>query len=127
MSEAIAKQSGRTRDDKGRWLPGVPQHGGGRPKGVKHKLGQSFLNDLALHWQTEGADILKRVTKDDPATVLRVIASLIPKELALRLEGGNDGEGIVINLMGVSHPLIEKDITPAIDSESPDLGTNDTE
>ena len=108
------------RDDKGRFVSGN-HNPVGRPKGMKHKLSASFLNDLALHWQAEGADILKRVTKDDPATVLRVIASLVPKEMMLKLEGAGDGTGVVINLLGISHPLVdEKDITPDKDPESPD-------
>ncbi len=128
MSEVGVKQEERTRDGKGRWLPGKTANPAGRPKGIKHKLSASFINDLALHWQAEGGDILRRVTEEDPAAVLRVIASLVPREMMLKLEGGNDGQGIVINLLGVSHPLIEeRDITPAIDSESPDIGTNDTE
>jgi hypothetical protein len=116
MSES--QKQGPIRDGKGRFVRGA-HNPVGRPKGMKHKLSASFLNDLALHWQSQGADILERVSKDDPATVLKVIASLVPKEMMLRLEGDGDGAGIVINLLGVSHPLQEKDITPDKDPESP--------
>ena len=112
------------RDSQGRFVAGS-HNPVGRPKGVKHKLSASFINDLALHWQAEGGDILKRVTEEDPAALLRVVASLVPREMLLKLEGGGDGEGIVINLLGVSHPLIEeKDITPALDNKSDDKCDN---
>ena len=118
MNKSV-KQEERTRDDKGRWLPGKTANPAGRPKGIKHKLSASFINDLAAHWQAEGGDILRRVTEEDPAAVLRVIASLVPREMMLKLEGATDGRGIIINLLGVSHPLIgEKDITPALDNKS---------
>jgi hypothetical protein len=69
--------------------------------------------------------ILERVTAEDPATVLRVVASLVPKELAPKLEAGADSEkGIVINLMGVAPAVVPEpiDITPDTlrDIESPD-------
>ena len=116
MSE-IQKKQAKTRDEKGRWLPGVPANPSGRPKGVKHKLSQSFLTDLAIHWQNEGGDILKRVTEDDPATVLRVIASLVPRELALKLEAGDMAlGGVTINLVPLENEI--KDIeSPVIDEE----------
>ena len=94
----------------------------GRPIGYKHRLSQSILQDLAEHWQAKGGDILKRVTDEDPAAVLRVIASLIPKEIIGYLEVGQDETGIVINFTGGSHPLLEldeRDITPTEETKSP--------
>ena len=114
-------QSGVKRDERGRFLPGMTSMSPGRPKGQRHKLSSNFLEDLALFWQQEGGDILRRVAADDPSTVLRVVASLVPKELALRLEAGADGSaGIVINLLGVAPAvaLSELDITPDLMEES---------
>ena len=110
-----AKQREVKRDAAGRFLPGASPLGG-RPPGTRHKLSSAFLQDLAVHWQEQGGEILQRVTAEDPATVLRVIASLVPRELALKLEvGADEGAGIVINLMGVAPAVaeqIERDITP---------------
>lgn len=84
---AIHKQMDSGRDAKGRFVAGTTGTvKRGRPMGIKHNLSRAFLTDLALHWQEEGGDILKRVTKDDPAAVLRVVASLVPKEMITRLE-----------------------------------------
>ncbi len=119
------KQLEVTRSADGRVLPGsASPNPKGRPPGTRHKLSSAFLQDLAVHWQKEGGDILKRVTAEDPAAVLRVIASLVPRELALKLEAGGDGDqGIIINLMGVAPGVTDtpKEITPDTlrDIESP--------
>ena len=86
METAIGKQSGQNRDAAGRFLSGGKELGVGRPKGVKHHLGRAFLEDLAQLWQEQGGDILKRVAKDDPVSLLRVVANLVPKELLLKVE-----------------------------------------
>ena len=78
------------RDARGRLLPGHTANPAGRPKGARHRLSKNFLLDVAQHWQEEGGDILKRVTREDPGTVLRVVASLVPRELITKMEIGDE-------------------------------------
>jgi hypothetical protein len=67
------------KDEKGRFLTG--NIGGGRPKGSRNKLGEAFTQALFEHFQAEGAGVIKRVAEEHPDTYVRVIASLLPKEL----------------------------------------------
>jgi hypothetical protein len=72
------------RDERsGRFVTG--NTGGGRPKGARNKLGEQFVQDLALAWQEHGIEALDRVAKDDPAAFLRVVAGLMPKDVNLNL------------------------------------------
>jgi hypothetical protein len=55
----------------------------GRPKGSRHKLTEAFLKDLNQVWVDKGPDALRVVAMEDPATLIRVIASIMPKEAEL--------------------------------------------
>jgi hypothetical protein len=69
------------RDTKtGRFLPGNSGNGGRKP-GSRNRLGEQFLEDLRDLWETQGPDVLARVARDDPSTLLKVIASLMPRDL----------------------------------------------
>jgi hypothetical protein len=59
----------------------------GRPKGSRHKLAEAFLRDLCAAWESSGIEAIERVASDDPACFLRVIASLIPKQMAAKDDG----------------------------------------
>ena len=45
------------------------------------KLGEDFLADLCEDFARHGAAAIERVRQEDPATYLRVVASLVPKEV----------------------------------------------
>ena len=62
--------------------PGNPG-GPGRPLGSKNRLSEYFLHELADHFERYGREAIERVFEDRPAEYLRIIASLIPKELIL--------------------------------------------
>jgi hypothetical protein len=59
--------------------PGGP----GRPVGSRNKLSEYFLHELAYHFEEHGREAIERIFEDSPGEYLRVIASLIPKELIL--------------------------------------------
>ena len=58
----------------------------GRPKGTRHKFGQKFLDDFMAEWEEGGAEALKRVRVYDPATFMKVAASILPKEININEE-----------------------------------------
>ena len=62
--------------------PGNPG-GPGRPLGSKNRLSEYFLFELADHFEEHGREAIERVFEDRPGEYLRIIASLIPKELIL--------------------------------------------
>jgi hypothetical protein len=67
------------KDAKGRFLSG--NIGGGRPKGSRNRLGEAFISDLERDWLQHGADAVAKVREADTSTYLRVVASILPKEL----------------------------------------------
>ena len=64
--------------------PGNPG-GPGRPLGSKNRLSEYFLHELADHFEEHGREAIERVCEDRPGEYLRIIASLIPKELLLEV------------------------------------------
>ena len=57
----------------------------GRPKGSKSKLTESFLEALTKNFAKHGQQAIARVCQDEPAQYLKIIASLMPKELLLEI------------------------------------------
>jgi hypothetical protein len=57
--------------------------GAGRAKGVKNRLSHKFLEDLAAQWEVSGPAALKIMAVEDPSNFVRVVASLLPKELEI--------------------------------------------
>jgi hypothetical protein len=72
------------RDAKtGRFLTG--NNGGGRKPGSRAKLGEQFVSDLRDCWQKHGAQALERCALEEPAQFVRVMASLLPKDINLNV------------------------------------------
>ena len=72
------------RDDKGRFLTG--NNGGGRPAGSRNKLTDTFLAAIADDFAANGLDAIARVRESEPATYLKLVSSLIPRQLVLQRE-----------------------------------------
>ncbi len=83
---------------KGGFKKGQVPNPNGRPKGARSRLGEAFLTALEEHWKDNGVDALKAALKKDPAGYVRVIASLLPKDVNIKhtiieeLEGLSDDE-----------------------------------
>ena len=71
------------RDGKGRFLAG--NNGGGRPKGSRNKLATEFFDALYEDWKEHGVDAVAATRENEPATYVRVVASLMPKETEVTL------------------------------------------
>lgn len=56
----------------------------GRPKGSRNKLGEDFISALAEDFEKHGAETIKKVREEKPAEYVKVVASLMPKELNVR-------------------------------------------
>ncbi len=63
------------------WKKGQSGNPNGRSSGVREKLTRKFFADFHNAWERGGPKAIERVCKDDPATFLRVAASLMPKEM----------------------------------------------
>jgi hypothetical protein len=83
-----------TRDDQGRFLTG--NSGGGRRKGSRNKLTERFLDTIADDFAEHGADAIAKVRVDDPAAYLKIVGSLIPRELIMQREEASPVNAAVI-------------------------------
>ncbi len=70
-------------DAKGRFLPGN-NASQGRPKGSRNKLGEQFIQDLYADWIENGAAAVAKVRDERPHDYLKVVASILPKELHVK-------------------------------------------
>lgn len=61
--------------------PGNP----GRPKGSRNKLGEAFLDDMYADWQENGIAVIQAVRTDKPDVYLKVVASILPKDVNLNV------------------------------------------
>lgn len=61
--------------------PGVSGNPAGRPKGARSRLGEAFLDAVLDDFAEHGMDAIRRVCEDDPGAYLRIIASLLPREV----------------------------------------------
>lgn len=77
---ACANPSPETRFGAARANPGNP---GGKPAGARNRICKAFLNALAKDFDAHGVDAIVRTREEEPATYMRVLAGLLPKELEL--------------------------------------------
>jgi hypothetical protein len=59
--------------------PGNP----GRPKGSRNKLGEDFIQALAVDFDRHGTETIERLRVQSPAAYLKVVASLLPNDVDL--------------------------------------------
>jgi hypothetical protein len=60
-----------------------PGNSGGRRAGARNKLTTTFLQALAADFEEGGAAAIKIARIEDPVRYVAIIASLMPKELAI--------------------------------------------
>lgn len=62
-----------------------PRRGAGRPKGSRNQLGDDFLKALQADFAEHGVAAIQSVRKDKPDQYIKTIASILPKELNVRI------------------------------------------
>lgn len=63
--------------------PGQSGNPAGRPKGARQKLGEDFLHALRDDFEQNGPAVIQAVRTEKPDQYLKVIASILPKEIEL--------------------------------------------
>jgi hypothetical protein len=75
--------------------PGRTGNPAGRPQGSKNKLGEDFIAALAADFEAHGIGVVATVRLEKPDQYLKVIASILPKEVEIKrttLDGLTDAE-----------------------------------
>lgn len=89
--------------------PGQSGNPAGRPKGARSKLGEDFLKALVDDFNGEnegvinGIGAIRKMRVDSPDQYVKVVASLLPKELTGE-NGGPIVTKIVREIVRPSHP-----------------------
>lgn len=79
-----------------RFQPGNP----GRPLGSRNKLGEAFIEAIYLDFQAHGAATIVKVRDTKPDQYLKVVASILPKEIEAGEKLGNILEDILARVDG---------------------------
>ena len=77
----MAENENETRKPNGQFAPGHCANPAGRPKGSRNKIEAAFLDELAAIWADQGNAMVAKVANEDPATIMRVTAGLMPRDL----------------------------------------------
>lgn len=76
-----AEATGKKQPKGKPFKPGQSGNPNGRPKGSRNKLGEQFIADLHEDWKANGSAAIARVREEKPDQYLKVVASILPKEL----------------------------------------------
>lgn len=81
MADGADTPDSQERDAKtGQFIKGK-KGGPGRPRGSRAKLGEAFVADLMEDWEDHGKTVIEAVRKDRPQDYLKVVASILPKDV----------------------------------------------
>ena len=120
MAEEATKTI-HAKDEKGRFVTG--NIGGGRPKGARAKLGEEFLQDMLADWTEHGKVVIDAVRIDKPDQYLKVVASILPKEMNLRVNDFDDltDEQLARQLASIATQLANAGFGIGDGIEAPDI------
>lgn len=80
------------------WQPGQSGNPAGRAKGSRNKLGEAFLDALHDDFKEHGVAAIEAVRAEKPDQYLKVIASILPKELNIKVDPLDDMTDEQLNL-----------------------------
>jgi len=79
----VTKSKPEQDEKTGRFVAG--NGGGGRARGSRNLLGEAFLADLYEDWMKHGVATIEKVRAARPADYLKVVASILPKDLNVKV------------------------------------------
>ena len=63
------------------WKPGQSGNPGGKPVGARNELSKKVISDILDDWKVNGVDAIQKCRDKSPEIYLRVVTSIIPKEI----------------------------------------------
>lgn len=67
-----------------RFKPGQSGNPAGRPKGARSRLGEQFIQAMADDFDENGAVVIRQVRTRDPTAYLKIMTSILPREVLVR-------------------------------------------
>jgi len=107
--KTVRKKATKKADDTGDnrshlFQPGVSGNPAGRPIGARSQFGLAFYEDLLKVWGEHGEEAMIKVAKHDPATFVRVAASLMPRQVKAEI---NNMRTLIVELVGADGELVQ--------------------
>src|SRR5262245_17384714 len=68
--------------------PGVSGNPHGNRHHTRHLLNQEFMQALLLHFREHGKKAIEKVAREQPASYLKILALLVPRETKVEHSGG---------------------------------------
>ena len=93
--------------------PGNP----GRPRGSRNKLGEAFLEALNVDFEKHGVAAIAKVRDEKPEQYLKVIASILPKDLNVNI---NQMEAMTDDELLERIRALDATIRPFLDAQGED-------
>ena len=69
------------------WKPGESGNPVGRPKDSRNKLSEEFVAEVYADWCEHGASAIKTVHETRPEVYMKVVASLLPRQVQAEVTG----------------------------------------
>lgn len=92
--------------------PGNNANPAGRPKGSRNKLGEAFIAALHDDFKINGIAVIAKVRDERPHEYLKVVASLLPKQVEIKesaFDGLSDEDiAVLISLAGSALPVSDE-------------------
>lgn len=79
----VADKTAKKQPTGNPFKPGQSGNPKGRPKGARSKLSSDFINAIAADFQKHGIEAIELTREDKPSEYLKIVASLLPKEIKL--------------------------------------------
>ena len=76
------------------WRRGESGNPAGRPKGSRNKLSEEFVAEVYADWCEHGAAAIKTVREIRPDVYVKVVASLLPRQVQAAVTGPTHEERV---------------------------------
>lgn len=109
MSDETGAKQGETK-----FQPGQSGNPKGRPQGARSKLGEAFLEALHADFAEHGVAAIKEVRETKPDQYLKVVASILPKDLNVNI---NQMDGLTDDELIERIRVLDATIRPFLDAQ----------